>query len=805
MFPPGDYYIPDTMAWSRLDCYGFYGDGDVRFLPPSGYNSLLLNARGDEVLFEGIDVDTREANTTAGLMIQADTRLVVEDVEYLGRGTHPDDSVVNGLKCEVTDPNGTGLVKNFRMERGSAPGLYKGGNGRVGLFSSPEHEGTLRIENCHFEEFGNNALYASKNPGAIQVVDSYFRNNNIASIRISGEGSYVENTTVEIDMDEYTGPTDGLDNKLFMRAIWFQQGGYDFPGGAYVDGSEIAIEASAPDAAGIVVEDDAKTLDVSNTTIRVEADGERGIRRKVPNHSNGELTLDNVSVVGGAADAEAVLVSGTDGSTVRNSCIYSPEAGRDGIRFREASNATVRDTNISVGDDPIVEDGASVSVSGLTSTNDCPFPGGSDANSTPEHTITVESVGAEQTSQYRFETSGSLVKGDSATSEDLVDGTTASGSVGGGGVDSYRFDGEVVSFEVTDGDPNDIRVSIDGTEYLWNRLRVKGTGDSLRYEARVEGTIEKGQDADDGDTVSGNTAAGTVASPGVDDYRFTGDLTEFVVTRGATSDVTVYVNGKEYDQKSGYEHTAEVRSVGGEEFVEYELTTSGSLERGPNANSSDEVSGSTVAGSVAGGGRDDYRFDGSVEEFTVTTGDMDDVALYVDGDQVAIGDGRTVEVRSTGGEEFVEYELVTDGAIRKGSRANSSDEVSGSTAVGSVAGGGWDTYVVTGDVTAVRVLRGDPDDLSVVVDGSELEITRQVVVRSVGGEEFVEYELVANGVIQKGSRANSSDEVSGSTVVGSVAGGGRDSFLVAGDLSDFSVLAGPADDVAVTVNGTRQY
>ena len=724
VFPPGDYLIADTLVWSGLDCYGFYGDGDVRFVPPSGSNELILNARGDEILFEGIDIDHREQDTVSGLLLKADTRLAVEDVTYLGRGTHPDDSVTYALKAEVTQPDGTGLVRNVRAEKGSAIGHYKAGNGRIGIYSGPGHEGRLRFENVHLEEFANNALYVSKNPGSTEVIDSYFRNNNIASIRLSGDGSYVENCQIELDLDEYTGPTDGLDSKVYMRGIWVQQGRFDFPGGVRINNSEISIADSIDAAVGIIASDDAKTLDVTNTTIRVDADGERAIQRKSPDHSNGTVTLDNVSVVGNAQDQEAIFIAGTDGSTVRNSCIYTPGSGRDGILFRDATNALVDDTNISVSGDGVVEDGTAVTTSGITADDSCPLPGVSDPEDSPDHTITIESVGSQDWTTYEFTVSGALEKGTDANGGDSVDGSTASGGVAGGGSDNYLFDGEVSSFTVTEGELDNIQVFVDGAEY---------------------------------------------------------------------------------ELGDGYDHTAEIESVGSEDYVGYELTVSGALEKGRKAGGSDSVDGSTASGGLAGGGSDTYLFDGTVEGFTITKGTSDDVALYVDGEEVAVGDEKTVRVRSVGSKDYVGYEFDVSGSVEKGTDANSGDSVDGSTANGAVAGGGRDSYQITGEVTDVRVTDGDMDDVDVSVDGSDIPVVETVEIHSVGSEDYVGYEFTVDGALEKGRKAGGSDTVSGSTATGGVAAGGTDSYRMAGSVSGFTVNNGSADDVALYVDGDRLY
>jgi hypothetical protein len=332
-----------------------------------------------------------------------------------------------------------------------------------------------------------------------------------------------------------------------------------------------------------------------------------------------------------------------------------------------------------------------------------------------------------------------------------------------------------------------------------------GSQDWTTYEFTVSGALEKGDDANSSDTVDGSTANGGVGSGGYDNYLFDGEVTAVEVTKGSPDDIQMFVDGTEYELGDGYDHTAEIESVGSEDYVSYEFTVSGAMEKGEKAGSSDSVDGSTASGAVASGGSDTYLFDGAVEEFSVTKGEVDDVALFVDGDEVTLDDTETLMVRSVGSEDYVGYEFDVSGSLEKGTYAGGSDTVDGSTADGAVAGGGQDSYEITGEVTDVRITHGDVDDVALSVDGTDIPISETVEVRSVGSEDYVAYQFSVDGELEKGRKAGASDTVDGSTADGAVAGGGTDSYQMVGSVSGFTIDSGSSDDVALYVDGDRLY
>jgi len=227
------------------------------------------------------------------------------------------------------------------------------------------NKGTVRIEGCDFREFGNNGTYTSRTPGQVEIVDSYFLNNNASNVRIGGEGSFIENCTIEIDFEKYTGPPLGdLSTGFGMRGIQVEsgvqlEGAESIPAGAEVRNCEL-IGRNAPNGIAMVnLSPQGRSLLVEDTRIQVDIDNMWAARRGRPGtiswrewqqtapkpHS---LQLNNVSITGSASGREAVHIDEADSSTVRNCCIHQSGSNRDGVNFVDSSGGAVEDSTIDV-------------------------------------------------------------------------------------------------------------------------------------------------------------------------------------------------------------------------------------------------------------------------------------------------------------------------------------------------------------------------------------------------------------------------------------------------------------------------
>jgi hypothetical protein len=299
--------------------------------------------------------------------------------------------------------------------------------------------------------------------------------------------------------------------------------------------------------------------------------------------------------------------------------------------------------------------------------------------------------------------------------------------------------------------------------------------------------------------------------------------------------------------------------------VHYEFSVDGDLEKsldnGATVDGDDTVSGGTATGSVLGG-RDSYRFSGSITSFsidgpatlyrngdTVSPSDLDptgdgsggsgddstddgstDDGSTDDGstDDGTSGDDSTDDGSSDGStddgstQEYpntitvgggtasnpVHFEFAVSEAVRgstdAGYAADDDDAISGTTVSGGVAGG-YDRFEFAGEMTAWSA----DGDVTVWVNGSEVDpanvssgpvLSNLVTVDGTSVDGRVDYALQVSGDLEKTDEAGSVN--SHDTVAGSEAvgwvWGGRDSYRYAGEIAALS-LGGDAD---VYVNGT---
>jgi phage baseplate assembly protein gpV len=731
VFPEGTYKVTQSHVLPGGATVGFRGEGDVTFVPRTGSNHFTLvssvSSPVDEALFKNIDYDIRADDTTAGMKFNTRNGFHVEDVEYIGRGTHPSSEVVSALTVTIRNPDAVGTIKRLVAKKGSMWARYKGGDGRTGIGVYQPNKGTVRVVDCHLEEFGNNAMYTSRHDGNVQVSGGFFRNNNVAGTRIGGDGSWVDGATYVIDPAAYTGAREPAyeDHAFGMRAVRIEQRKFDKPAGAEIRNCEMIVKPNPGTHYAVQVKDNAKSVNITDSRIHYEPDGIPAIGKSANGHP---IQMENVSITGDAEGGCAVRARDAPGSAVRNCCIHETGNDRDGIDI-SGDNSTVTDTNVNVDGEAISLSGSNTSTSGITRDGEC--SGNPNSTDSYEHTLTVESDGPEV--YYELSVSGDLRK--SSTMDATVDGddtawaASAEGTVGSDR-DSYDYNGEVTDF-YADGD---VTVYIDGEAIdpgslpgpsLDHTLTVEGpgAGEYVPYEFSVAGDLYKstamGATVDDNDTIDGRTASGAVGG-GRDSFAYGDGVTSFATD----GEVTLYRDGETVtvDELTGeLTHTIEISSTA-EDRAFYEFTVSGDLEYGdganPDAEYPDEVNGSTGSGSVALYGTDDFQFSGELETVTVDG----PAEVTVDGESVSAERLQThrIEISSTA-EDRAFYEFSVTGRLEFGDGANPDaeypDEVNGSTGSGSVALYGTDDFQFSGELETVTV----DGPAEVTVDGEVVE------------------------------------------------------------------------------------
>ena len=332
--PDGQFRLDRPVELSSEGAVGLIGSENSTLAPAQGFNGMALTIDAPQALIEGFDIDLSPPETAAGITVAADEWFRVSDITYDGRGDHPGESNPFAFNLALRDPSKSGLARNLTAKNGAAVGHYKGGGGRGGMWIGAANKGTVRVANCHFEEFANNGIYASRTPGDIEVVGGTYRNNNVASIRIGGEGSFARDVSVGVDFSTYDGPRTRFENAFTTRGIVIEQGPKtdSKPPGAVIDGCSITLGDSPASGAGISVWATGRTLEVRDTSIQVDIDGYRGLfrapQRPLANRPASAfprwVRFENVDITTTTETATAVQLADAPESQFRG-CLLSQE------------------------------------------------------------------------------------------------------------------------------------------------------------------------------------------------------------------------------------------------------------------------------------------------------------------------------------------------------------------------------------------------------------------------------------------------------------------------------------------------
>jgi hypothetical protein len=768
-------------------------------------NEHLETRLGDGDAFENVLIDATAGRCTHKLIADGDN-WSIRNVAIKGRLTG--DRAEQGFNLTVTE-GGSAVVENLYMGDGTVDGNW------VPIFVPLEHAGTLTFRNLHVAHWPNNGLYASApgiesrggRGGVVQIESCYAHNNNIDGFRIGTDGSYVRDSVVHVDGDV----PDVFGGKENARGVWAREGGdvtiencdilLEHPDSTYAvwesgddDGVARVVDSEVAAPGGRMYRGNVRTTNVGNDpdptppsgvpmSPEEALDGTSGGGGgdpepsgpglfEISNRDFDQLATYQFSVDGALEPTDSVNLSDTD-SISGSSAEGRVNGGAD--TYRVAGSIT----------DLSIDGPASLTMDGQSVSAEAP------------NRLAIANSGDDGTTDYQFSASGALESTDELNSGDEISGSSAQGGVNGG-TDAYYYGGRISGFEY-DGE---IAVAINGREanpntLLGHYLRVQATENRTTYDFAVSEALRQGPefDTDGTDAIDGLSASGQVGGSGADDYYFGGDLSYF----SHDGDLDLYVDGEQVDLDTVSRPSNYLRVQGTGPQSTYEFDVSGALQAAPDFDNdgTDAIDGSTGSGRVNNTGSDDFYFEGTLDRF-VHDGDLE---LYVNDEQVnpeMVGLEHVLSIDGDGSR--AEYEFTVSGNLIKskarGASINSSDEVSGQSASGSVIGGA-DSYAFNGQVTDFSI---DNDGATVYVDGEEVDPGtsggNSKTISITGTGERVAYEFTVSGDLQGTDSLNPADEVSGSSAQGVVVGA-TDQYRFSGELSSISVENPEAVSVAV--------
>ncbi|WP_254546139.1 right-handed parallel beta-helix repeat-containing protein [Halomarina pelagica] len=674
-FPPGEYLATREQEHFQLDDFGIRGTGgsrrDTQFVFPEGYNELFLTIRwGRGHLYENFTLQQYEDGETAvGLYLAPNDNLQFHDVEIAGYNAR---SGQRGLAPYIYDEDGTGVIDGYVRRGGGAVGRYP--SGTQALFVGHKHRGTLYIRNSHVEEAGENGIYASRCQGDIRIEDCYFKNNDIASVRIAGEGSYVRGSTFVVDTDTADNDPEAFDN---VRALWWESGDYAKEGG-YVENCEFVLESADVSGGLLRVSGTAGAMTVRNCRFRNET-RHANIFARAPSSEidDAAITVEGVSITGGDDDPHrgGIEIVGRSGSSVTDSCI-SLDGGYDGVVVRHASGCTVKDSTIDVPGETVVEDDAGVATSNIDESGSCPLPdpdGGASSGGSSDDGSSSDG-GSDSSASQSADTDEGSEAGEGG--EPTGDGSTGSNETTG------SDDGDGSSGESDDGNATD-GGSSDGSS---------GSDDASSDGAATGGDVEVETASTDGSSDGSSGGSSDGSSGG-------GDGGDGATASGATP-----------------QSLPNVLSIRSDAVSPYRVVVDGAIELDPDFGTEDVVSGNTARGVLAGGW-DVYRFSGEIAEFDIDgQAEVSVNGTFVDPDELGTDGGEktessddlpnTISIKGDPG-ELLPYHVEVSGDIAFDPDFGTEDRVADGAAEGVIAGG-WDVYRYSGEIVEFDV-RGDAD------------------------------------------------------------------------------------------------
>ena len=181
---------------------------------PDEFKNTILRAEGGQAVFRipnGMD-GTVNVRVTGG----GEQSSWIQNITFRGKKGKG-----SFFRPWVTDRNTSIVFDSVKMPDGGINGPHSNA-----YFVPRRHAGTIEFRNCRVEGFPDNGIYASApgrkgrshNNGNVKVIGGFYRNNNVANVRVGGNGSVVRGITSI--QDEHAISTSKHSYKRFQRGIW---------------------------------------------------------------------------------------------------------------------------------------------------------------------------------------------------------------------------------------------------------------------------------------------------------------------------------------------------------------------------------------------------------------------------------------------------------------------------------------------------------------------------------------------------------------------------------------------------------
>lgn len=328
-FPEGTYHISGLLVVQHYSNVGFVGrDATLRPTDEQRGNWIIVDDVSD-LLFERLTLSNVAEQTGVRTKIQVDGGTnVVRDVTVEGFQDIAERTHAFTLQVSGTD---TSLVMN-RVD------MSDGAQNGTAVYVHPASDpGELRLEHCEVENWYEQGVYASPHGGPIYVLGGRYVNNGMAQVRVGGGGadteSVIRDVTVRITDPEPAG------QKGNIRGIWLKEGE-----GTVVENCdiEVAVLSNYGSSGALVIGPEHGKATIRDTSIRVD-DSTFALAATKPKEDDfvipsldrppehWDVTGEDLTVSGEAANDIGILVLERPGCTFRNVDIRQGGENRDGV------------------------------------------------------------------------------------------------------------------------------------------------------------------------------------------------------------------------------------------------------------------------------------------------------------------------------------------------------------------------------------------------------------------------------------------------------------------------------------------
>lgn len=402
-FPEGTYHVAQLFHVRNHNNVGFVGP-DATLRPTKGQvGDWLILSDVSRLLIEGLTLSNETKQTGVRTKVHVNGgENVIRDVDVVG--FHDVDPDTHGFTLRVIGADTSLRLQNVALPDGARNG--------TGVFVHPSNDpGTLRLEDCHVENWYEQGLYGSSHGGPMYVVGGRYANNGTAQVRVGGGDAdteaVVRDVTVRIDDAQ---PSEHKGN---VRGIWLHEGE-----STLVENCDVAV-TDLSDAGGtgaVVLGPEQGTATMRDTTIRVD-DSTFAVVATSPKTEdfvipamdgppeNWEFAMENVTIEGNTDRGVAVWIVDRPNCTVQRLTIDQTGNNRHGIGFLRSPGAEISDISCTTPGFSILTkaggDGGECmvtldNITELDSTNYQPETS-SDAGSDRDEEISRLSVGSEAT------------------------------------------------------------------------------------------------------------------------------------------------------------------------------------------------------------------------------------------------------------------------------------------------------------------------------------------------------------------------------------------------------------------------